>query len=120
MAISKLNAEQFANMAVNAAGGIFEYAGKDGKNTAMHFFGADYEATVKTQDEMFRVLRNVVTTFWEVKTKESLLQTPCRNSAPAHHPHLRRRYGQSFRPRRKRMGTNRVNADQKGLGTLGT
>ena len=47
MAISKLNAEQFANMAVNAAGVIFEYAGKDGKNTAMHFFGADYEATVK-------------------------------------------------------------------------
>ena len=46
MAISKLNAEQFANMAVNAAGVIFEYAGKDGKNTAMHFFGADYEATV--------------------------------------------------------------------------
>ena len=68
MAISKLNAEQFANMAVNAAGVVFEYAGKDGKNTAMHFFGADYEATVKTQDEMFRVLRNVVTTFWEVKT----------------------------------------------------
>ena len=29
MAISKLNAEQFANMAVNAAGVIFEYAGKD-------------------------------------------------------------------------------------------
>ena len=46
MAISKLNAEQFANMAVNAAGVVFEYAGKDGKNTAMHFFGADYEATV--------------------------------------------------------------------------
>ena len=74
MAISKLNAEQFANMAVNAAGVIFEYAGKDGKNTAMHFFSADYEATAKTQDEMFRVLRNVVTTFWEVKTKESLLR----------------------------------------------
>ena len=55
MAISKLNAEQFANMAVNAAGVNFEYAGKDGKNTAMHFFGADYEATVKTQDEMFRL-----------------------------------------------------------------
>ncbi len=74
MAISKLNAEQFANMAVNAAGVIFEYAGKDGKNTAMHFFGDDYEATARTQDEMFRVLRNVVTTFWEVKTKESLLR----------------------------------------------
>lgn len=74
MAISKLNAEQFANMAVNAAGVIFEYAGKDGKNTAMHFFGTDYEATARTQDEMFRVLRNVVTTFWEVKTKESLLR----------------------------------------------
>ena len=29
MAISKLNAEQFANMAVNAAGVIFEYAGKE-------------------------------------------------------------------------------------------
>lgn len=74
MAISKLNAVQFANLANNAAGVIFEYAGKDGKNTAMHFFGADFEATAKTQDEMFRVLRNVVTTFWEVKTKEAILR----------------------------------------------
>lgn len=91
MAISKFNAEQYVNTAANTAGVIFEYAGKDGKNTAMHFFGADYEATAKTQNEMFRVLRNVVTTFWEVKAKEDLLRksndgirsklragTPCR------------------------------------------
>lgn len=74
MAISKLNAEQFANLANNAAGVIFEYAARENKNTAMHFFGADFEATAKTQDEMFRVLRNVVTTFWEVKTKEAILR----------------------------------------------
>jgi len=74
MAISKLNAEQTANLANNVAGVIFEYAARENKNTAMHFFGADFEATAKTQDEMFRVLRNVVTTFWEVKTKEALLR----------------------------------------------
>lgn len=74
MAISKLDAEQFANLATTAAGVIFEYAGRENNNTAMHFFGDDYEATAKTQDEMFRVLRNVVTTFWEVKSKETLLR----------------------------------------------
>ena len=37
MAISKLNAEQFANMAVNAAGVVFEYAGKDGKTRLCTF-----------------------------------------------------------------------------------
>lgn len=74
MAISKLNADQFANLKSTEAGIIFEYAGKDGKNSGLIFFGKDYEATAKTQDEAFRVLKNVVATFWEVKTAETTLR----------------------------------------------
>lgn len=71
MAISKLSADQFANLASNASGVIFEYAGKEGKNSALQFFGKDYEPSAKTQDELFRVLKNVVSTFWGVKTAEN-------------------------------------------------
>lgn len=74
MAISKLNADQYANLSSIEAGIIFEYAGKDGKNTGLIFFGKEYEATAKTQDEAFRVLKNVVATFWEVKTAETKLR----------------------------------------------
>ena len=74
MAISKLNAEQTANLALNAAGIVLVYNGKEGKNTAMHFFGSDYEATNKTQDELFRVLKNLVATHWDVKSKETVLR----------------------------------------------
>ncbi len=51
-----------------------EYAGKDGKNTAMHFSGADYEPTDKLQNELFRVLQNLVATHWDVKAKETALR----------------------------------------------
>ena len=74
MAISKLNADQYANLASTAKGIVLEYAGKDGKNTGMHFFGADFEATDKTQDETFRVLQNLVAAHWEVKAKETALR----------------------------------------------
>jgi hypothetical protein len=74
MAISKLNAEQYANLASNATGILLVYAGKEGKDTAMHFFGADFEAADKTQDELFRVLRNLVATHWNVKSEETKLR----------------------------------------------
>lgn len=74
MATSKLNADQYEHLKTAEPGVIFEYAGKDGKNTGLIFFGKDYEATAKTQDEVFRVLKNVVATFWEVKTKETALR----------------------------------------------
>lgn len=123
MAISKLNAEQFANMAVNAAGVISSMPARTartrlctfrcrlrsdrenaGRNVPRAAQRGDY--VLGSEDQRIAAPRI---------ERRYPLETPCRNSAPAHHPHLRRRYGQSFRPRRKRMGTNRVNADQKDL-----
>lgn len=74
MAISKLNAEQTANQNANSGGVLFVYNGKDGANTALHFFGKDFEATEKTQNAMFEVIKNVVNTFWSVKEKETMLR----------------------------------------------
>lgn len=88
---SKYNAEQCANMNLNSAGIIFIYAGKDGKDTAMHFFGKEYEMAAKTQDELLRVMRNLKTTLWMVKEKETELREKndgirCkyRSSTPTH------------------------------------
>lgn len=71
---SRFNAEQFANMKSNVAGVIFVYESKDGKESAIHFFGADFEATAKTQDELLRVMRNVVSLHWMIKIKETELR----------------------------------------------
>lgn len=71
---SKYNAEQFKHMNLNSAGIIFVYEGKDGNDTAMHFLGEEYEMTAKTQDEFLRVMRNLKTTFWMVKEKETELR----------------------------------------------
>ena len=90
MAISKFNAEQFAHMNQNSAGIIFVYAGKEGKNTAVHFFGSEFEATAKTQDEILRVVRNCLLEQWQAKAKEFSLKednngiaTKFRASTPA-------------------------------------
>jgi hypothetical protein len=74
MSISKLNAEQFSAIGKNFKGVVLEYAGKEGKNTAILFFGADYEATGKTQDEVLRVVKNVMLAHWETKNKETVLR----------------------------------------------
>ena len=74
MAISKLNAEQFSAMSKNFKGVVLEYAGKDSKNTAIHFYGVDYEATGKTQNEVLRVVKNVMLAHWVTKTKETQLR----------------------------------------------
>lgn len=74
MAISKLNAEQFSAMNSNFSGVVLEYAGKDGNNTAIHFFGVDYNATAKTQKEVLRVVKNVMLAHWETKSKETELR----------------------------------------------
>lgn len=71
---AKFNADQFANMDTHVAGIIFVYAGKDGNDTAMHFSGKEYEMTAKTQDEFIRVMRNLKTTLWLVKEKETELR----------------------------------------------
>ena len=74
MAISKLNAEQTSVQSANFNGILFVYNGKDGANTALHFLGKDFEATEKTQNAMFEVIKNVVNTFWSVKEKETDLR----------------------------------------------
>jgi hypothetical protein len=74
MSISKLNAEQFSAMGNSFKGVVLEYAGKDGKNTGIIFFGKDYEATEKTQDEILRVTKNVMLAHWEVKGVETVLR----------------------------------------------
>jgi hypothetical protein len=74
MSISKLNAEQFFAMSKNFKGVVLEYAGKENKNTAILFFGADYEATGKNQNEVLRVVKNVMLAHWMTKNKETELR----------------------------------------------
>ena len=78
MATSRLNSEQFVNLVNGLKGVILVYKStdRDGneKETAQQFFGADYEPKDKTQDEIFRVWKNVVMTFWAVKAEEIKLR----------------------------------------------
>ncbi|MFK2337453.1 hypothetical protein ACIXNI_23820, partial [Bacteroides fragilis] len=55
---------------------VYKSTDRDGneKETAQQFFGADYEPKDKTQDEIFRVWKNVVMTFWAVKAEEIKLR----------------------------------------------
>lgn len=78
MATSKLSAEQFANL-VNEMKGVtlvYKSVDREGneKEAAQQFFGADYEPKDKTQNEIFRVWKNVVMTFWAVKAEEIKLR----------------------------------------------
>ena len=78
MATSRLNSEEFVNLVNGLKGVILVYKStdRDGneKETAQQFFGADYEPKDKTQDEIFRVWKNVVMTFWAVKAEEIKLR----------------------------------------------
>lgn len=78
MATSKLNAEQFAVLANGLNGVVLVYKSVDRENnekeTAQHFFGPDYEPKDKSQNEIFRVWKNVVMTFWAVKAEEIKLR----------------------------------------------
>ena len=83
MATCKLNAEQFNQFVTDFAGVMLVYksTNRDGVVTesAQHFFGEDYEAKISTdakenENELFRVWRNVVATFWSVKLKETQLR----------------------------------------------
>lgn len=74
MATSKLNPEQFVKM-VNCAKGVYlVYPGKDNLATAQYFFDEGYVPANKSQDEIFKVWRNVVDTFWRVKQAEAKLR----------------------------------------------
>lgn len=73
MAILKYSSIEFGE--IGAVNGVtLEYAGKDGKNTAIAFTGKDYEAINKTQGEVLRVVKNVMLAHWLVKNKETDLR----------------------------------------------
>lgn len=74
MATTKLNAEQFIAMGTKTAGILLVYAGKEGKDTAQHFFGDDFVPKNKSENELFRVWKNVVKTMWETKREELKLR----------------------------------------------
>ncbi|MDR1716507.1 MAG: hypothetical protein LBS20_11750 [Prevotella sp.] len=74
MATTKLNAEQFFALGAKAAGILLVYAGKEGKDTAQHFFGDDFVPKNKSENELFRVWKNIVKTMWETKREELKLR----------------------------------------------
>lgn len=80
MATSKLDKEQFEN-AAKFAGIMLVYSstGRDNVKTlsGQHFFGKEFEPADETDDEVFRVIKNMVATIWHTVAKEKEL----RNSA---------------------------------------
>ena len=88
MATSKLNKEQYANIG-SFAGIMLVYnsTNKDGElvQTAQHFFGADFEPADKSDNEIFRVIKNMVATMWHTIAEEKKLRADAayaRNSVP--------------------------------------
>lgn len=77
MATSKLNKEQYANIG-SFAGIMLVYnsTNKDGElvQTAQHFFGADFEPADKSDNEIFRVIKNMVATMWHTIAEEKKLR----------------------------------------------
>lgn len=77
MATSKLNKEQYANLS-SFAGIMLVYSSnsRDGETvlTGQHFFGKDFEPADKTDDEIFRVVKNMVATMWHTIAEEKKLR----------------------------------------------
>ncbi len=77
MATSKLNKEQYANLS-GFAGIMLVYnsTNKDKElvQTAQHFFGADFEPADNSDDEIFRVVKNMVATMWHTIAEEKKLR----------------------------------------------
>lgn len=77
MATSKLNKEQYANIGTFA--GImlvYNSTNRDGETvqTAQHFFGKDFEPADKSDNEIFRVIKNMVATMWHTIAEEKKLR----------------------------------------------
>ena len=77
MATSKLNKEQYANL--SAFAGImlvYNSVNRDGETvqTGQHFFGKDFEPADKSDDEIFRVLKNMTATIWHTIAEEKKLR----------------------------------------------
>ena len=124
MATSKLNKEQYANIG-SFAGIMLVYnsTNKDGElvQTAQHFFGADFEPADMSDNEIFRVIKNMVATMWHTIAEEKKLRADAdgirskfRATTPRGNHHLRE-VGKSYqevRPYRQRLGAYRSCADQ--------
>ena len=96
--ISKFTAVQFEAMSENAkanlVGVTLVYRSTNSKGeiheSAVNFSGDEYNPANRTQNEIFRVWKNVVSTFWNVKILEASLKkdnggiaTKLRSSTPA-------------------------------------
>lgn len=77
MATSKLNKEQYANLSA-FAGVMLVYSSVNRDceivQTGQHFFGKDFEPADKTDDEIFRVIKNMVATMWHTIAEEKKLR----------------------------------------------
>jgi len=93
--ISKFSANQFENLNESALTGVtlvYRSVNRAGEihESAVNFTGDDYLPQNRKQDEIFRVWKNVVSTFWNVKILEASLKadnggiaTKLRSSTPA-------------------------------------
>lgn len=70
MATCKWNSEEYVVLENSSKGVILVYTDSKGKKSAQYFFGEGYVPANKTQDAVFKVWRNVVATFWNVKHVE--------------------------------------------------
>ncbi|MCE8595717.1 molecular chaperone DnaJ [Bacteroides fragilis] len=70
MSTCKWSSEEFVNLENSSKGVILVYTDTKGKKSAQYFFGEGYVPANKTQDAVFKVWRNVVATFWNVKHVE--------------------------------------------------
>lgn len=77
--ISRFSSVQFENTNVNELNGVtlvYQSINKNNevRQSAINFDGDEYCPINDTQDEIFRVWKNVVSTFWEVKAVEAGLR----------------------------------------------
>lgn len=77
--ISKFNRVQFENLNANMLMGVtlvYKSVNRDGEThfSGINFAGDEYTPKDGTQDEIFRVWKNVVATFWNVKAVEAGLR----------------------------------------------
>ena len=74
--ISRYNSVQCENLNANELVGVtlvYKSVNRDGEThySGLNFAGDEYTPKDKTQDEIFRVWKNVVATFWTVKAVEA-------------------------------------------------
>lgn len=77
MATSKLNKEQYANLSAFAGVMlVYNSTNKDGElvQTAQHFWGKDFEPADNSDNEIFRVVKNLVATIWHTVAEEKKLR----------------------------------------------